>query len=302
MKYLILLVLFSCAQTRVEYDITSVSLNTDDKETLEIDKNSQSDYGPSKEVISNEEEKKRKAIVSLTLYSSIYHSLPFIEFIKQIEKKNLNISMISSQGFGSVLAALYAKEKSSSYLEWKLFDLLKRIKNLKPYTSEWKEILSVFIKEEFGVLKVSQLKLLLLIPQLVDGKVSLVQNSSVVEVLNSSLNLSNKHNFFYKPKNYIEEVELVGPDLSFSISFIPKVVQFKTLNGLEWGIYTRYLGHVMKSDSSIYVMRSERSSEIDNLEPLSDITKDYAKQINEYVQVLEQKIKEWQEESTTSLI
>jgi hypothetical protein len=302
MKYLILLLLFSCAQSKVDYDITSVSLNTDINESVEINKNSKSDYGPSKDVSSEGEQKSRKAIVSLTLYSSIYHSLPFIELIKGIEKKNIHISMISSQGFGSILAALYAKEKSSSYLEWKLFDLLSKLKNEKPYSNKWKNSLNGFVEKEFGKLKVNQLKLLLQVPELIDGKIQLGSNSYVTDVIKTALNLSNKNNFFNKPKNYIEEVDLVGPDLSFNISFIPKSVQFKALSGLEWGIYTRYLGLVMKNDSNIFVMRSDSSGEIDEIKPLTDITKDYSKQIHEYVQMLELKIKDWQEESTTSLI
>lgn len=300
-KYLLLLLLFSCAQSKVTYDISSVSLENENAESVEIDKNSQTDYGPTKTALETPDQGKRKAIVSLTFYSSIYHSLAFVDLIKNLEKRNINLSMISSQGFGSLIAAIYAKEKSSSYLEWKLFELLKSLKGKRVFSSDWRSVVNKFTKKEFGQLKVNQLKVMLLIPEIEDGGVILNKNGLVVDLIKSSLELSSTKNFFNSPVNYSDQLKSLGPDLNFHLAFIPKRVQFKSFNGLEWGIYTRYLGYLLKKSSNIHLMRSESIGEIDSLIPLTDISKEYSLQIKDYVESLEVSILKWQEESTTSL-
>jgi len=305
MKFLILsLTLFiSCSRLPVDVDTDLIGVDLDNMgaDTVEIDRSKNVGYGPKQSVGDVTGPTKRIPVISLTLYSSIYHSLAILDLIKQLDKKNIKISMISSQGFGSVVAALYAKEKSTSYLEWKLFALLKKLKGQAVYSKVWNRTLGAFIEKEFNNLKVSQLKILFLTPENNNNnKLFLSLTDKVSSVLKRTLNIKSDSNFLSKPKLYSSNLKKLGADLSYSLSFLPARINFNNITGFEWGIYTKYLGFVMSNPEDIRVFRSEKSAPLDQLNSLSDINKLYSSFFEEYTSAIIKDIEQWQEEFTSS--
>lgn len=302
MKFLILILLFSCSTAQKKEEIVNVEMSTDISANVEIDKTQNTSYGPSIETAPKIKTKPRSAVISLTLYTSMYQSLAFLDLIKKLEKNSINISMISSQGFGSVLAALYAKEKSTSYLEWKLFDLLKRLKGKKIYSKDWSQTINSFISAEFKGLKVNQLKILLLIPEFNGSSLVMNKSEKVSSVLKRAISLKEKSSFMTHPRLYHNDFTKMGADISLMLGFLPQFINFKNLDGYEWGVYTRYLGQVLKSENEVEILRTSKKVELDSLQPLSDINELYSVDLDLYIQTIIERHKQWQEENTNSTI
>jgi len=302
MKYLfILTILFSCSQTSKISDIDGVDLTSGRNSSVEISKSKLDTYGPNFNSDSAPTSKKRNPVVAINLYSTIYHSLAFVDLIKKLEKKQVKISMVSSSGFGSILAALYAKKASSSYLEWKLFELLKRLKGKEIYSSNWYKELHAFIKTEFKNVRMNQLKILFIVPETRSGKTRLNMSGKIVSAIKNSLNLKSKINYFQRPILYENQLKKSGADLVYSVGFLPSRVKFDKIDGFSWGQITKYYGILLKEKDRFTLMRSESLIELDRLAPVSTITGLYKNDINNLVDQIEQEFKNWEEENTSSL-
>ncbi len=303
MKLFILVFLFfSCTHKPDNYDISSVSLSAGTSDSIEIDNDGgEADLakqGANDTVKPTEKQPK----INLTLYSTIYHSLAFLELVKSFEKNEIEVNIISSQGFGTILAALYAKEKSASYLEWKLFDLLKRLKGKIAYSKKWRKEILKYVEKEFKELKVQDLKLVLVIPYLEGKNVKASKEAKIVDLIDLSLDLNSRKNYFNSPTPYGDLIKVMGADLSFEIAFLPKSIKFNSLNGFEWGIYTSFLGKVMKDDYGVQVLRSTNTAGLDELKPITDISKNYKGLIDGFTLEVQEAINSWREESTTGLL
>ncbi|MBT4791049.1 MAG: hypothetical protein HON90_05720 [Halobacteriovoraceae bacterium] len=279
-------------------DVNSVNIDSVINSSIEIEtKKIDNELGLNSKVkaITN-----KKVPIAINLYSSLYHSLAFVSLVKQIEKENISIEAISSQGFGSLLAALYAKEKSASYVEWKLFNLLKQLKEKKIYSQHWYELLKDFISNEFKTMKVEQLKVRLLIPEYLNNNLVIHENKRVADVLNRALSIQKENNFYHQPTFYQSHFDKHSIENAFMISFLPEKVTFKNLSGYDWGVVTRYLGFVLNNTESINILKTSSTEALDELTSISDINSMYFGSIKEYVQSMKTQITKWQEENTES--
>ncbi len=271
MKFLIIFILFfGCAFPRKHKDMyNTINLNREGTENVDISIN-KSDPKYNEKL---EKERREKKKISLTLLPSIYHSLAIIDLLRRIEKEDIEIASLHSFGFGSLILSLYAKEKSASYLEWKLFSLVKSIKGQRPYGPEWKNNLMSFANEEFKNLKISELQIQ--ISPLVRNIKELYnqnKNMKVVEFLDKSLDLENEKGFFNSKLDYIEER---NDHLKYTVAYIGEPVQVTKLNGLHFGIFTQYLGRLMQStftEDGIYVLRAKAQVALDEVSSTSELT------------------------------
>jgi hypothetical protein len=299
---IIIFILTSCANRPEPIDIETVDLDSGTEYKLQIDKKTNTAYGPSAQGAQDYSEltpKLRDPVVGLSVYSTLYNTLSIINLIKSLESKNINLSMMSSNGFGSLLISLYAKEKSVSYLEWKLFDLRKRLIGLIPFSKNWKKVLRIFLDAEFKGIQLHQMKMLVLIPKLKDGNVFLQRSGSVASKVFEAINLSDRTNFIRSPETYEDKMKEFSVDIHlsyYSLSIQPALVQ---VEGLNWGIYTKYLGFLVKN-SNINKLESSHKTAIDELQPLSDIQKSFYTSNEQLVKKLVEQINQWKQENTAS--
>ena len=295
MKSIILLALLGCATQKVVENVSTVNLNSPKKEEIIIEKNN---FDPISSVFENEKEKEAK--ISLTLYSSIYHSLASIELIKELEKKEVTFSLVSSQDFGALIVALYAKSKSISHVEWSLFKLLKNLSREKPYSKNWINIVNTFIDSEFKNLEMKDLSPKLVIVEYDDEKSIQMQTEGVVStLLKRSIDIENKKNYLAQPLIYHHRMERLGGDLNLGISFIPNNPSFDKINGYTYGVITHHLGVVLNEKDDITLFRTEKNLSLDKISPISDIIHLYKKEIESFVEVIIERKKNWQDDSSS---
>lgn len=278
--------LIGCANLKQSSGLGTISIGDGDSETLNIEEQVNSTYGPEyigdSEV--NSDSKNKNHVHSLSIYSTLYSTLGMVQFLKAAERKNIYFSTLTSNGFGSLISVLYAKKKSSNYLEWKLFDLLKKIKDEVPFQKRWKSTIRKFLKEEFGNQQLQQLKLLVVVPKIVGGEVKLISVGSIVDTVMGALELDHKSNLYLKPSAFKSRFSSYGTDTHLSIAFIADDFRFRNLSGYEWGIYTNYLSF-LNSKSHLYrPIKAKDIQFIDEILALSDITHSYEDGIEKALQ------------------
>lgn len=298
-----LLILISCAIQKPNTEIETVSINSVEDNKLTIKESKTDLIGPVDDSTDSDainEIKEKNPVISLSIYSSIYSSLALVNLFKQLEKEEINISFLNANGFATVVCALYAKEKNSNTLEWKLFALLKQLEGQTPYKQEWRSAVANFLAKEFKGLKLEDLKLSLQIPFVMDGKVYLESRGAVEKVVLQNLDINDKSNYFLKPAIYKRNLVENNTDLNFNLVFLPEQIKFKLIDGYSWGIFTNYFGFLMKNSELISKVSTTKSMYVDELLPLSDINNAYQTGLNEIVEKFHNEIKQWREEITTS--
>ena len=298
-----LIFIFSaCTLQKKSGDFDTISIGGEDERDLSIDPNQNGDYGPMGEEDGNSSEaiSSNNLVHGLSVYSTLYSSFALVELFAAAEKKKINFSIIAANGFASLISVLYAKKKSSNYLEWKLFDLNKRLKDSTPFSRSWESVIRDFLEEEFKDMQLQQLKALVVIPEKVNGVTILSSTGSVVEKVMKTLSLKNKGSFYLSPFDYTDKMKTLGLDMNLSVAFTADKTNFNTLSGFQWGLYTTYLSFIENNRHLFQSVNALDTQTLDMIVPLSDVKTSYRKSINEVLQEYDQKIEDWNSQNSTS--
>lgn len=296
MKLLLLFLFFACTQAPIVEDVNSVNIVQDSERAIVIE--SSGDEVAMSDNIEEETEKKVK--ISLTLYSSIYHSLAAIELLKELDKNSIELFQVSSQGFGNLIFGLYGKYHSVGKVEWSLFKLLKQLNPYRPYSKKWMDIVNDFIDEEFKDERLEELRPKLIIPVLAEhSKVLYMDKGKAKTWIKNSLNLERKDQFYLKPQLYHFGLDRFLPDLNIAVSFIANTPKVSKMNGYSYGLITSHLGVILNSSDELNLLRTDIQWSMDELMAVSEISQAYRDEILKFIEELKKKIKNWQEEGSS---
>lgn len=292
-KLLLVFVFIACAQTsKNNTDSNVVDINDiTSSPKVDIDKTASVEYGPSigeeikPEKLKNESTPKAK-LYSLVLQPSLYKSFGYIAVFKKIEELDKRPIVLSSMGFSAIICALYAKHLKPNLVEWKAYELYQSIKEYPPYSAKWKKIVKEFLDKEFKNQKLSQLKILLLIPKSINDNAILSPTDKVTKAIMESLNISGKNSKSYMLKtsrSYLDKFKNYGSENTIYISNLPEVIKTKKSNKLIEQIYKNF---AVRQDSIITLEGSNSNLFIDSIANISDeinqVTDSSNKFINEY--------------------
>lgn len=290
-RLLVLLLIAACAHKESDNSLTTVDFNDDsEKRSIEISKKDNTDYGPvaPESVVAEQSKDISNIVVAVDLYPALYNSLGYVSTFAELERNKINVSIISSSGFSSVIAALYAKYSASNMVEWKAFELYQVLGDKKPFDDDWKRDLQRFLKKEFGDKKLSQLSKVLVIPQMIRGKPIANLNRMVVTALMDAVNLDDKRNpMTSSNQNYLGMLKSFGADKIFRISFLPEKISLKHADGFIFGVYSK----LASISSRGFFYKEALEGDIDAFTNLSDSvyqTKDENEQFaSEILSILE---------------
>lgn len=306
MKQIIYIFLFSltlpsCSTNQKVPEVEIVTLKKENLNNLKIDTSIVINEAPQGVAVESSTEE-LKAVKSLTIYSTLYSSLALVEFFKKSDKQKNKYEIITTNGFASIIAVLYAEKGSASLLEWKLFKLLKSIKGQKPFSKVWNRSIRNFLEKEFGERRLDSLTLKVGIPKIIEGEVELNTKGIIVTSVMDSLAMTSKNAFYLKPVYYRAPLNKLNVDIKYQISFVPTKFNFKNLEGYTWGIFTNYLSFIQDKPEDVLFISTEQSLWIDSINPLSDIIHAYSNSIEDALNQFIEIEKEWVEENTTSSI
>lgn len=294
----------SCANKKTNKGISVFSLEqAKNSENRYVEINSQSEeydsnYGPTALPNTvNSSEHRKIPVVALFLNSAGYHALGYISLLRQLEKENIKVTMISGQGFSALVAALYAKYGDSNRLEWKLFELMEIIKNKKMFSSSWLNSINKFAQKEFKKTKVEQLKKYLFIPLQKKGALVHIRKAKVVDLIKRNFSLSQSQissSLIFKYSLFDQYFKKLGADLVFTADLMPRKVLMKNMDGHLWGIYTKRSYQIHQRRDNILELK-ELAMPIDQYPNMASMLKELKKSSIEISLIIKDKFELWVE-------
>jgi hypothetical protein len=128
--------------------------------------------------------------INLHLGPGLYNTFSYVGFLKGIEKNRIKVTSISGIEFGALMAALYAKHKKSSLVEWELFKMLQAMgAETKVFSEKWTSSIRNLIHSNFARMDFNQLEIDLKIPVWDKNHFIWINEGSIEAALNKSLHL-----------------------------------------------------------------------------------------------------------------
>lgn len=97
--------------------------------------------------------------VGLTFGPGLSRSIAYVEVLKELERNNIQLNLITGNEFGAIIAALYANGITPEMIEWMFFKYFKEMKNHQPYTTKWIEEIDEFFLTKLKNVKIEDLKM-----------------------------------------------------------------------------------------------------------------------------------------------
>lgn len=154
------------------------------------------------------EYKRENKEIKILIGPGCYQAFAMTGFLKAIERNRIKITEISGIETGALVAALYAKYKKSSVVEWHLFKFMQSpFSSLTIGSLAWKNQLYQFLKNHFDQMKIEELKNLRILLCKENQLCSYIENGDLVSALWESLN--QKENFNLSRQD-LEEIVLIN--------------------------------------------------------------------------------------------
>lgn len=262
--------------------------------------NYDSTYGPniSQKKIINHTFSQRKPIIALHLAPAAYHASAYISLFRELEKKEIKIKVISSEGFSSVVAALYAKYGNASLTEFKLYDLYSKLSKKDYLSQDWNEILRNFLDKEFKLTKMNQLNLVMVVPFVDNSEIKMLNEQNVSTVIMNTLDfLSQKSESSMLSNQVIFEDSLrkcCSPDLIYHVSVLPENLSFDKNNQSLIEIYSQKSLQITRNVKSYFLLDYLNLS-LDRVNKISEIEKNITRSSEKIATFIKAKVDEWKE-------
>lgn len=285
-KLLTLLIFISCSTIKKQPDLETVSISSGQQERSEISIDSQNDeVVATKDEVEEVESKSLKT--SITIYSSLYASLASIYYFKQLEENNIELERIITNGFSVLVSSLYAKEKSVSSAEWKLFGLLKQLGPEKIYSKKWNSLIKAFASKEFGEMKLSELKIPISFPESGKRELSWVSDMKVTTAIEKNISLLNRKNYLLSPRIFDHKIRELEISNNQSIVFNSTKMNLNIQDEFTWGVITNYLSFISKSQN-IQSINSKNLIVLDKLYPMVSYQEFFKQEISNNIEGLKE--------------
>ncbi|ATH09354.1 hypothetical protein BIY24_15815 [Halobacteriovorax marinus] len=288
LSFLFLILVVSCSSTK-EYRYSSVYEGVDverveEKEIPLIEnKTTTQSYGPVLGEESDYVNNQSKKVKALFLYPGAMNSITYLKFVDNLQKYKVEPVVYSGAGFGAVMASFLAKGFSTDHIEWKFFSLLDKIKGLEYYSSEWREVVYKFLKDEFGEDRLEGLKKALILP-IYDKKLRKVRyltRGSLYNVLVVNLEIDNTSSDQYQSPMIegslsIGDLTLKGVDEVAVLNILGNSLNFYKTNHYLIGLYGKLIGSVnqqsaIESKGITWFNLKRNNSELDRIVDLQEL-------------------------------
>lgn len=97
--------------------------------------------------------------IGMSLGPGLSRSVAYVEVLKELERNNIQLNLITGNEFGAIIAALYANGVTPEMIEWMFFKYFKEMKNHQPYSAKWIEEVDEFFLVKLKNVKIEDLKM-----------------------------------------------------------------------------------------------------------------------------------------------
>jgi hypothetical protein len=307
-KALVLILLTSCTLFRKKDNISIGEVKNGSGIVINTEKSNQV-YGPSFGLPAdkNLEKRKRNPVVAHAFSPGLYATWSHVGALKRLRKKKVPINMLIGSEFGALTAALYAKHKKTSLVEWKMFSLIQKLgKSSKVFSKDWKSTINDFIDQEFKRDKIERFKIPLILPlysKKID-KVVYVKRGSASTILKAHFQIYGESDLSFIPNSDLvlyssDAIKESGADIIIGYEVIPEQVLFNKDDGYYYGVYNNLRSRIQEEFSYFDHVISMQMNEtkLDDFRRSSQLISQGEKVVKEEYSILETILENWEEEN-----
>lgn len=128
-----------------------------------------------------------KEIVSGFYFApGMYRTFKILGTLKALDRANKLPNYLSGSEWGAIIALYLGKNGAVNLTEWDMFELLRKVEDEIPYSSDWKKIVLSKLMEDFSNMKFEDFKIKVYLPVWSKSKgVQLISSGPVVDILPS---------------------------------------------------------------------------------------------------------------------
>lgn len=312
---LCLFFILSCSQGPVQNSLNGsigiVGVRTDDKERIKIpdikDKEifKSGGFGPSpiQQKVVQRAVSKKNPVVALILGPGINRSIAHISFLKAVNEKNIPIHVISGSGVSAIVAALYASGMTPSKMEWVFYKLFNQVRDIKPYSYKWLNVIKIFLRKEFGSMMLQDLKLSFVLPiyNKKREKVLYLKRGYLANSLYLNLLLCNSSKF-EQSSSFVKEVynglffSKYGADIIIGVGVLDSTIALKFGNDHLTGVFGSVIGRSVFEIKSLdlFFELPTREMFLDTLDNMPAVLQKSLESGREFSEEIQGEIQTWQ--------
>ncbi len=194
----------------------------------------------------------RKSKFALILGPGLNRSVGYISVLKNFEKNNIKIPIISGTEFGAIISAMYASGMTPEMIEWNFYKYFREKSNAKIYSQKWYDEVDEFFLKRFQSVRVENLKKVFYLPLYSKKEKKIVYfnkgNLRNLILLNlKNVNMSGKAEYSLASEFEVFNSRFAknqGADLVIAIDAIGKKAQLNESNEYVYGFYNRIIGNI----------------------------------------------------------
>ena len=234
-------------------------------------------------------------IVALDLAPGLYNSLAYIELLEQLAKNQIYPKVIVTSGFGLIVASLYAKYQNLNRVNFKMFNLLSKLKNIKTVFSEkWMSEIEKFLNDEFRDERQESYSSLVVIPYYNNDDIELSYTGSLKKNIMRSLKLSDtKRNFLLRPTSfYRRKLSKLGVDLIFNFGVLGQSSKLEIGSGFLLGVFGKLKGYSLQPTNGFKLLEVKNEN-IDTIKNIGDLIGSVRSESKKVTVEIKNSISEW---------
>jgi hypothetical protein len=185
-------------------------------------------------------------VIGLILGPGLYRTAAYVGVLKAFEKQRIPVQILGGVEMGAVVAALYAKSRSSNVLEWDIFRAFEKLPRNNPILGKkWRDWWGNWLTAIFEGRAMESLALMLIIPayDTANGNVEYFRRGEISPLLITSLDvfqtseqlLSPIHAEIFDPGPFREQ----GAEFVIGLDVLSCGINFKKGDGHIVGLYQR---------------------------------------------------------------
>lgn len=247
---LIPLFIFSCASNEpgplINSDLNVVNLDQDNRTSvspvISSDDQNLISVGPDSGSTSSVNTPQKK-VWGLFLGPGINRTIGHAVAVRALHEKEIKFNMISGTGLGAVVAAYLAMELTPEVIEWKFHKFFLKIKNKRPFSTEWLTQVNKSLLADFENLQIQSTKLTLIIPVYnhIEKKIEYARRGNLKEKILENLQLEKAKGKFIsvltKEPVSFQKLRELGMQVIVSIDALSGKVKFLKQEDYLIGIF-----------------------------------------------------------------
>lgn len=203
---------------------------------------------------SSDRQNLRKLKVGLSLGPGLHRAIAYIELLKELEKNNIKLEVITGTEMGAVVAALYAAGTTPEAIEWMFFKYFREENREKYYEKSWISLIDkhFLMKIKNKEIKETRIKFYITLFDHNTKKTYFFDNGNLRQLVLLNLRLNNNPLKFSNGVKYSGSMEKeifnsrllnkIGAEFTVSADAVGKNIEFNEANDFLTGVFGKISG------------------------------------------------------------